>query len=60
MNKMSAVLEGRHSRTQDGARIKAEQLKQLSEVKVKLKDNLKEIDSRTPYINVKHVVAKIF
>ncbi len=60
VNKMSTVLQNRESRTKEGAKIREEQLKQLDSVKLKLKDNLTDIERRTPYINVKHVVAKIF
>jgi hypothetical protein len=57
---MSAALQNKECRFEEGVRIKHEQLQQLDTIKIKLQQNLREIDNRTPYIQVKHVVAKIY
>jgi hypothetical protein len=60
VKKMSAAIQNKECRFEEGVRIKHEQLQQLDNIKNKLQQNLREIDNRTPYIQVKHVVAKIY
>lgn len=60
VDKLQHTLENRVCRTVQGEEIRQEQLKKIAEVKVKLAENLEGIEQRKPYINVKHVVAKLF
>lgn len=50
----------KEARTQDGKRIKAEQLQRFTAIREKLDKNLVELRGREPYIKVKYAVAKMF
>lgn len=60
VKKLAETIQHRKSRFEAGEEIRRTQLSQLREVKERLDRNLVEIENRTPYINVKHVVAKIY
>jgi hypothetical protein len=47
-------------RTEDGKRIKSEQLVRYKEIKEKLEGHLGEVEKREPYIKVRYAVSKIF
>lgn len=60
VKKLAETIQHRKSRFEAGEVIRRQQLVKLREVKNKLDRNCVEIENRTPYINVKHVVAKIY
>ena len=60
VNKMISDIGGKKLRTADGIAIQQAQLEQLAQMKEKLTRNLQDIEKRAPYIEVKHVVKKIF
>jgi hypothetical protein len=60
VDKLTDMLSTRLCRTKDGIRIRDEQLHILGGVKQKLQKNIKDIDARRPYVDVKEVVKKIF
>lgn len=60
VNKMIDEKEHRVCKTVQGEEIRVKQLENLRNSKVKLHENLASIDKRTPYIDVKVAVKKIF
>jgi hypothetical protein len=60
VDKLTHMLETRLCRTKDGIRIRDEQMELLEGVKQKLQNNIRNIDQRKPYVDVKLVVEKIF
>ena len=60
VNKMIDEKERRECKTVQGEEIRVKQLECLKDTKVKLKDNLISIEKRSPYIDVKVAVKKIF
>lgn len=60
VKKLAETVQHRQSRFEAGEVIRRQQLVQLRAIKDTLDKNLTEIENRTPYINVKHVVAKIY
>jgi hypothetical protein len=60
LQKVSDQIASRNPRTKDGIRIQQEQLERFSVIKRQLEENADHIQQRTPYINVKQVVPKLY
>jgi hypothetical protein len=60
VNKMIREKEQRECKTVQGEEIRVKQLEYLNSTKVKLQENLVNIEQRQPYIDVKVAVKKIF
>lgn len=60
LHKMQAEVAAREPRTQDAKVIREQQLVMLEEIESKLASNITAIEQKTPYIQVKHVVDKLY
>lgn len=60
VNKMIDEKDKRECKTVLGEQIRLQQLEYLNGAKLKLEDNLKSIEKRAPYVDVKVAVQKIF
>lgn len=60
LKKMQKEVGHREPRTEDGKMIREEQLSMLEELEDKLQHNIADIEQKTPYIQVKSVMDKMF
>lgn len=60
VNKMISEKEKKECKTVQGEEIRVKQLEYLNNTKLKLQENLVNIEKRQPYIDVKVAVKKIF
>jgi hypothetical protein len=60
IDRQAHAVQNRFCKTSEGEKVKEEQLEQLFVIKEKLKENIKKIETKTPFINVKQVLEKTY
>lgn len=60
IDRQAHAVNNRFCKTAAGEKMKEDQLEQLYLIKEKLQDNIKKIENRTPFINVKQVLEKSY